>query len=107
MSKPEPAAELCEFIHFVTWMSASVSHLTEKIAPMRDLLEEAHRLSGSRAKKHIQKYNLVSLVWGQKHEIEFNNLQEKLRAAVKLAHRDPKKNFACELTQVTDFGLVY
>lgn len=101
ISKPETAAEICEFIHCITWMSMTIPDYAEQVAPLRDLLEETHRLSGSRNMKSIQKNNVVTLGWGHKHDTAFQNLENRLRQAVKLSHRDPSKEL-CVYTDASD-----
>lgn len=68
VSKPE--AELCKFVHCVTWMSTAIPDFTERIAQLRELLEEAQKLSGSRKKNSIKKYSETALGWGHKHTSE-------------------------------------
>lgn len=100
-SPPQTAAELCEYVHCLTWMSLSIPDFCERVAPLRDLLEEAHRLSGSRTKRSIQRYTVISLCWGSVHEAAFNDLQGHLRSAVKLAHRKPLYEL-CVFTDASD-----
>lgn len=76
-SSPQTAAELCEYVHCLNWMSPGIPDFAERIAPLRVLLEEAHKRSGSRTKKSIQKYSVQSLGWGPQHEQAFESLQER------------------------------
>ncbi len=69
-------------------MSPAIPDFTERIAPLRMLLEEAHRRSGSRKKRSIKKFSLLLLGRGPQHELAFNDLQQTLRNAVRLGHRD-------------------
>lgn len=64
VAKPEKVTELCEYLHCVTWMFTAIPDFTEQVATLRTLLEEAHRPSGSRKKRSIQKYSVTSLGWG-------------------------------------------
>lgn len=106
ISKPETGAELCEYFHCLIWMTNAIPDFIERVASLRNLLEEAHLRSGSRTKKSVQKYTVSSLGWGNEHDVAFESLQEQLRTSVKLAHRDPEKNCAYKLTRANDFGPV-
>lgn len=82
-------------------MSNAIPDFTERIAPLRTLLEEAYSRSGSRKKKSIQKYSVISLGWGSEHDSAFKDLQEQLQIAVKLAHRNPELDL-CAFTDASD-----
>lgn len=56
---------------------------------------------GHERKKAIQKFSLDSLRWGSGHENSFKSLQETLRNAVKLSHRDYDK-VICVFTDSLD-----
>jgi len=101
VEKPETGAELCEYVHCLTWMANAIPDFTERVAPLRTLLEEAHRRSGSRTKRSVQKYTVVSLGWGHEHEVAFESLQDQLHTSVKLAHRDPDKEL-CIYTDASE-----
>lgn len=88
VSTPETAAELYEFLNCLT------SH-------RRGFLKEAHKRSGNRTKLSIQKYAVTSLGWGEVHTKAFESLQDQLRTAVKLAHRDPAMDL-CIFTDASD-----
>ena len=52
-------------------------------------------------KRSVHKYDLISLGWGDKHEMAYISLQEQLHNAVKLAHRDESKDL-CIFTDASN-----
>lgn len=53
--KSKTAAELCDYVHCLTWMSIALPDFSQQVAPLRALLEEAYTRSGARTKKSIRK----------------------------------------------------
>lgn len=87
---PRTAAELCEYVHGVSWVSTSIPRFAERVAPLRALLEKAYaKAGGNRKKKSISKLSLEELGWDNTHSTAFIGLQEQLQEATRLAHRDP------------------
>lgn len=101
VSQLETAAELCEFVQYVTWMSPDIPYFSERIAPLRALLEEDHRKSKSRTNRSISKYTVMFLGWGHEHESAFESLQEQLQTFVKVSHCDPEWEL-CIFTDSSD-----
>ncbi len=82
------AAELCEYVHCAAWMANSIPRFAERVAPLRDLLEEAYKLSGKRTKKSIPKFRLADLGWTDEHSKAYRGLQEQQINSVRTAHRN-------------------
>ena len=68
---PKSAAELCEFVHCMQWMESSIPDFVERVAPVKEVLEEAYRRAGARSKKAIQKSSLAWLSWNDSHVQEY------------------------------------
>ena len=86
---PRTAGELCEYVHGASWISTGIPRFAERSAPLREILEVAYaKAGGSRKKKKISKFLLSDLGWDKKHEAAFNDIQEQLQEATRLAHRD-------------------
>ena len=88
---PETAAELSQFIYCMQWMSGCIPDFGARITPLREVLEEAYDISGKRTTKSIKRIRLSQLFWGPAQAEAFMDLQEQLRNAVKLAHRETGK----------------
>ncbi len=74
---PLTVAELCEYVHGLSWISNSIPRFAERVAPLRDFLETAYaKAGGSRKKKSIAKFALSSLGWNSDHAAAFTDLQE-------------------------------
>eukprot|EP00171_Calliarthron_tuberculosum_P004717 IDg4717t1 len=59
---PRTAAEICEYVHGLNWISSRIPRFAERVAPVRDILEIAHtKASVSRKKKSIVKFGISSL----------------------------------------------
>ena len=87
---PCTAAELCEYVHGLSWISNSIPRFAERVAPLRALLETAYSKAGeSRKKKSIAKFPLSSLGWNSDHAAAFSDLQDQIQEAIRLAHRNP------------------
>lgn len=98
---PETSAELSQFVYCLQWMSGSIPDFATRIAPLREVLEEAYNRSGKRTTKSIQNIRLAKLSWGTAHADAYLELQEQLRNAVKLSHRDADKNI-CVFTDASN-----
>ena len=99
---PRNAGELCEYVHGVSWISTSIPRFAQRAAPLRELLETAYeKAGGSRKKKSIAKFNLKDLGWSEEHENAFNDLQDQLQEATRLAHRNPDMTL-CVHTDASD-----
>ncbi len=91
MQMPSTTLEVCKYIHCLQWMSATIAKFPERIAPLRDIVEEAYAISGSRTRRSIEKIRLSSLSRGPIQEEAFLSLQKQIRESVKLAHRNTTK----------------
>ncbi len=98
---PRSAAELCQYIHCMTWMSNAIPNYAGRVAPLRAILELAHDRSGKRTKKSISHLLLSDLGWKREHDACFADLQAQICDNVKLAHRDPKLTL-CLYTDASD-----
>jgi len=99
---PRTAAELCEFVHGVSWISSTIPRFAERASILRDLLEVAYaKANGSRKKKSIAKFQLSDLGWNDTHLSAFIDLQEQLKEATRLTHRDPNM-ILCIHTDASD-----
>lgn len=98
---PRTAGELCEYVHCLQWMSNGIPDFANRVAPLKQVLEEAYAISGSRTKKSIKSIQLTSLSWSVGHDELFRAFQEQLRETVKLSHRDSKKTL-CVFTDASD-----
>ena len=91
-SVPHTAAELCEYVHGVSCISTSIPRFAERVAPLRELLEDAYtKANRSRKKKSIAKFPVSTLVWGTEHDRAFAELQEQIEESTSLSHRDTNK----------------
>lgn len=88
-SEPINAAELCQYVHCVAWMSSAIPRYAERAAPLLNMLELAYKKTGKRTKKSITKISLQALGWGHEETKAFRGLQEQLQNVVKTSHRDP------------------
>lgn len=83
--------ELCEYVLSASWLSTSLLRFTEPVEPLRALLEVAYaKTGGKRTKKSISKLSLDSLGWNKTHSDAFDGLQDQIKEATRLTHRDPK-----------------
>lgn len=48
VSKPETASNLCDFVHCLTWISKSIPDFSERVTPLRTVLEEPSRRAAQR-----------------------------------------------------------
>lgn len=101
MKTPRTAAELCQYVHAMTWMANSIPRFAERVSPLRDLLEVAYKLAGKRTKRSIAKVQLAKIGWNGDHEQAFSGIQEQLRHMVSTAHRDASKTL-CVYTDASD-----
>lgn len=62
--KPINAAELCEYVHCIAWMSAAIPRFDERASPLYTILEEACKRSGRRTDNAIAKLSVTELGWG-------------------------------------------
>ncbi len=61
---PRTAAELCEYVHGLSWTSNSIPRFAERVASLRALSETAYTKAGGNQKKNsIAKFALSSLGW--------------------------------------------
>ena len=89
-SEPLTAAELCEYVHGLSWISNSIPSFAERVSPLRKLLEQAYsKVGGNRKKKAIARLSLSTLGWNETHSRAFRDLQEQIQDATRLAHRNP------------------
>lgn len=58
---PKTAGELCEYVYCLQWMSPSIPNFAARIAPLREVLEEAYKYAGSRKKRAIKSLLLSNL----------------------------------------------
>lgn len=89
-TQPINAAELCEYVHCIAWMSVSIPRFAERAAPLYATLEEAYKRTGRRTKKSIAKLPVAQLGWGEEQSGAFADLQEQLQNVVKTSHPDPQ-----------------
>ena len=101
MELPTSAGEVSQFFHCCRWMSLAIPNFAARVAPLTEVLEEAHKLSGKRTRKSIQNIALSSLSWGAVHEKAFRNLQDTLRSAVELSYPEPEKEI-CIFTDASE-----
>ena len=106
MQMPQTADELSQFMHCCRWMSLSIPEFFRRIAPLSNVIEEAHTVSGKRNTQSIKGMQLRSLSWGTEQESAFLDIQDTLRNAVKLSYPDPQKKI-CVFTDASEFLLVH
>lgn len=88
-SAPRNAGELCEYVHGVNGIPSSIPRFTERISPLRQLLEVAYaKANGIRKKKSIGKFALSILGWNDTHDQAFQDLQNQIQEATSMSHRD-------------------
>ena len=90
--EPVTASELSQFVNCLQWMCNFIPDFSQRVAPLREILEEAYALSGKRTSKSIKSIRLTFLGWNDKYIKAFWDLIQQLREAVKLAHRDHSKS---------------
>ena len=98
---PTTAAELCQYVHCLQWMSQAIPDISQRVASFRNVLEEAYKKSGKRTRRSIKNIKLADLSWGTEHVEIFHSLQEQLKEVITLAHRDPEKSI-CVFTDASD-----
>ena len=89
MQMPQTVDELSQFVHCCRWMPLSIPDFVRRIAPLANVLEEAHMVSEKRTTQSIKGMQLRSLSWGTELESAFLDIQDTLRNAVKLSYPDP------------------
>lgn len=77
-SEPEFEGEFCEYIHGVAWMSNAIPRLTERSAPLCEVLEVAYRMYGKRTKKSMTLIFVYKTGCGAEHSDAFMHFQEQL-----------------------------
>ncbi len=82
-------------------MAPSIPDFAERVAPLRDILENAFSKAMSRKKKAIDYMKLESLCWGPIQKEAFLSLPNSPMEAVKLSHRDHSKTL-CIFTDASD-----
>lgn len=101
MEMPVSADELCQFVHCCRWMSAAIPDFQKRCEPLTEALEAAYSLTGKRKKSALKNVPLSRVSWGAVHEVAFQDLQNALKEAVKLAF--PKEGKAvCVFTDASD-----
>lgn len=98
---PRTAGELCEYVHGISWISASIPRFAERAGSLRNLLEVAYKKANSRKKKSIAKIVLTDIGWTDTHATAFKDLQNQIQEATRLVHRNPEKTF-CVHTDASD-----
>lgn len=88
---PTNAAKLSRFVHCLHWMSKFIPQFTRRVTPLKQILEEAYKKFGKRTTNSIKNITLTSVNWSLKHMQAFEDLKHQMIQAVKLAHRDYKK----------------
>ena len=75
-------------------MSLAIPDFARRVAPLADVLEEAHPRSGRSTKTSKQGMDLTSLSLGTIQSHAFQNLQDTPRNAVELSYPDPRRRYA-------------
>lgn len=99
--KPLTAGELCEFVYCLQWMSQSIPNFSERVASLRDVLEEAFKKTGKRTQRSIRNISLPSLSWSRVQDDAFDDLKESIVSAIKLAHYIENEEL-CVYTDASD-----
>lgn len=98
---PHTAGELCQYVYATGWMSSCFPKFSERIAPLRAILELAFKKSGRRTKKSVSTMLLSMLGWNHEHTSCFHDIQRQLCENVKLSHRNPSLTL-CVFTDASD-----
>lgn len=99
---PHSAGELCEYVHRISWISASIPRFAERAGPLRAVLEAAYaKAGGTRKKTAISKIPLADTGWSDEHIQAFKGLQIQIQEATILSHRDPDQSL-CIHTDASD-----
>lgn len=98
---PYTAKELSQFVNCTQWISRYIPDFAGRVAPLREILERAYATSGKRTTRSIKNIRLTQLSWVPADLEAFNDLQEQLRAAVRLSHRK-QDMILCVYTDASD-----
>lgn len=90
-SEPVTASQLCELVHATAWVSTSIPRFSERVAPIRKVLEEAYKTSGSRKKKSISNVKVQKLWWASEQSRAFEDIRQQLITSTKLGRREQRK----------------
>lgn len=82
------------------WMAQSIPRFTERVRPLRDILEKAFLKSGKRTIKSIKSYKLKDLGREQAEAEACKSLLASLTDAIGLAY--PKEVLTCGHTDASD-----
>ena len=78
-----------QYVHATNWLSYSIPEYSRLVAPLRELLEKAHRKTGKRTRRSIANLALTGkLAWEACHQQAFDSLQASIAQSLKLAHFD-------------------
>lgn len=99
--KPRTAAELCECVHCVAWMSAAIPRFARQSAPLYKNFKEKYFCAGRHTKNVISKLYLADLGWKNTHTEAFMDLQCQLENIVENAHPDPEMHL-CVSSDASD-----
>lgn len=75
---PTNAAELCQYVHCMAWMSNAIPRCAERAAPLYAILEASYRKAVRRTKKAIARLELRNLGWWLDQSKAFEGLQKQL-----------------------------
>jgi len=62
---PISAGELCQYVNCMQWMSSAIPNFAARVAPLREVLERAYTMAGSRKKRAIQSIQLSLVYHGE------------------------------------------
>lgn len=82
-------------------MSSCIHRFSERVSPLRDLLEKVYAKLGSMKNKSVSKLSLESLGWTGRNAQSFHGLQMKLMKQARTAHRNPDLAL-CVYTDASD-----
>ena len=78
---PTNAAQLQSFLSLITYLSAYIPNLSQKTAPLRQLLRDDNEFQ-----------------WQPTHKAAFDNLKKQISEANSLTYFDPKKQTILQVT---------
>lgn len=64
------ASELCDYLHFMSWMSNAIPRFAERAEPPYQFMEIAWKMDGRRMKKTISKLSYIQPVWEKRQDDE-------------------------------------
>jgi len=100
LEAPATAADLQQLLCATNWMRTNIPNYAELVAPLRELLDVAAKLSGSSKKLKLARIRLAEAGWSQDHLACFDRVKAVLAKTVPLA-RPTEDKMVCLYTDAS------